>query len=480
MPNKLEKLKQLLELMQNDTITPKQVKEFLDYVLQTITNAKKDIRELSQEHLDIIQKAVVLVENNKVNTLQEIVSEKQNFKSEIDSTFNEVKQFLSEVKKIKTTKGEDGKDGYTPIKGKDYFDGENGKDGENGSPDTPEQVRDKLETLEGENRLDASAIKNLPEFIKDDKRIGFGSMLREAPKDNKTYGRRNRAWVEVTGGGGGGGEWGSITGTLSDQTDLQTALNAKLDASSVPSTLPPNGPAGGRLAGTYPNPTLANSGATAGTYDMPSVTVSADGTISSISNGIGFRQGLVSLTSNSQTLKYYNPVFGNVTAGAISTISNRVYATPFIVSVPTTILGIAHNVRDTGTSGFFTTAIYSGAPGEVGTLSLVGTQLQQTTTTTATTYNLLYGTAQTLQPGLYWITFASSVTLVMATYPNNTAWNPLFCNGDVGNYADSYQYMINAAVTSSGTTLPSTIATSVNWTKQSRTNAPSNPVLIMA
>lgn len=27
----------------------------------------------------------------------------------------------------------------------------------------------------------------------------------------------------------GGGEWGSITGTLSDQTDLQTALNAKLD-----------------------------------------------------------------------------------------------------------------------------------------------------------------------------------------------------------------------------------------------------------
>lgn len=203
MPNKLEKLKQLLELMQNDTITPKQVKEFLDYVLQTITNAKKDIQELSQEYLDLIQKAVVLVENNKVNTLQEIVSEKQNFKSEIDLTFNEVKQFLSEVKKLKTTKGEDGKDGYTPIKGKDYFDGENGKDGENGSPDTPEEIREKLETLEGENRLDASAIKNLPEFIKDDKRIGFGSMLREAPKDNKTYGRRNRDWVEVTGGGGG-------------------------------------------------------------------------------------------------------------------------------------------------------------------------------------------------------------------------------------------------------------------------------------
>ena len=35
-----------------------------------------------------------------------------------------------------------------------------------GSPDTPEQVRDKLETLSGEERLDAKAIKNLPEMVK--------------------------------------------------------------------------------------------------------------------------------------------------------------------------------------------------------------------------------------------------------------------------------------------------------------------------
>lgn len=38
--------------------------------------------------------------------------------------------------------------------------------GKDGSPDSPEQVRDKLETLQGEERLDASAIKNLPEMIK--------------------------------------------------------------------------------------------------------------------------------------------------------------------------------------------------------------------------------------------------------------------------------------------------------------------------
>lgn len=53
----------------------------------------------------------------------------------------------------------DGIDGITPIKDKDYF------DGKDGSPDTPKEIKEKLETLKGEARLDASAIKNLPRLI---------------------------------------------------------------------------------------------------------------------------------------------------------------------------------------------------------------------------------------------------------------------------------------------------------------------------
>lgn len=41
----------------------------------------------------------------------------------------------------------------------------NGEPGANGSPDTPEQVRDKLETLKGNDRLDKSAIKGLIEDL---------------------------------------------------------------------------------------------------------------------------------------------------------------------------------------------------------------------------------------------------------------------------------------------------------------------------
>lgn len=56
-------------------------------------------------------------------------------------------------------RGEDGRDG---VDGKD---GVNGKDGLPGSPDTPEDIKTKLESLKGKERLDASAIQNLPQPI---------------------------------------------------------------------------------------------------------------------------------------------------------------------------------------------------------------------------------------------------------------------------------------------------------------------------
>ena len=60
--------------------------------------------------------------------------------------------------------GKDGKDGFNGIDG---VNGKPGRDGLDGSPDTAEQVRDKLETLEGEDRLDSKHIKNLPKWIKE-------------------------------------------------------------------------------------------------------------------------------------------------------------------------------------------------------------------------------------------------------------------------------------------------------------------------
>lgn len=67
--------------------------------------------------------------------------------------------------------GKDGKDGARGLRGlsgkdgKDGRNGKDGKDGKDGSPDTPYEIRDKLSSLKGNERLDAKAIKNLAREI---------------------------------------------------------------------------------------------------------------------------------------------------------------------------------------------------------------------------------------------------------------------------------------------------------------------------
>ena len=54
------------------------------------------------------------------------------------------------------------KDGYTPVKGVDFFDGKNGDKGKDGSPDTPKQVKAKLL----EEGLNYEELSNLPDIEK--------------------------------------------------------------------------------------------------------------------------------------------------------------------------------------------------------------------------------------------------------------------------------------------------------------------------
>lgn len=119
-------------------------------------------------------------------------------------------------------------------------DGKPGEKGKDGSPDTAVQVKEKLETLKGDERLDASAIKNLPKQVT---QIGGGHSYTGLAKvdvadtpgtleekivagSNVTITKVNNTLrIASSGGGGGGGQVDSIVAGNNIDVDATDPAN---------------------------------------------------------------------------------------------------------------------------------------------------------------------------------------------------------------------------------------------------------------
>jgi hypothetical protein len=130
------------------------------------------------------------------------------------------------------------KDGKTPIKGIDYFDGENGKDGINGvdgidglngrdgkdgSPDTPNQIADKLNTLT--EKVEIKVIRDLEKRLNEKKE----EVIKEIPK-NKSVER----YIQMVAGGGGASYFTQLNDTPSEYTgEANKLVSVKADESGL-------------------------------------------------------------------------------------------------------------------------------------------------------------------------------------------------------------------------------------------------------
>lgn len=142
----LDTAKNLAEILDRKSPTKKEVADAIISVINELRASKKELRDEFDK---------------KITTLEKLVSKVKAQKGE---------------KGDKGDKGESGKDG---VNGKDGLDGLDGKDAdqettailvydevEKNLPRFGEQIRDALELLEGEERLDKSAIKGLEEELK--------------------------------------------------------------------------------------------------------------------------------------------------------------------------------------------------------------------------------------------------------------------------------------------------------------------------
>lgn len=166
----------------------------LDRVLEEdinsiIEDAKEDIARAVEKAYEDISDTIRKVQGQfKNSTQKDIDIVFAQFERKADLLLNSTHAQMERAHEtLKMLKGEKGDPGYTPKKGKDYFDGEkgeNGKPGKNGSPDTPEQTVDKVN--KASNLITLSKIAGLLEEL---------NTIKQTVRERR-------------GGGGGGGGMG--------------------------------------------------------------------------------------------------------------------------------------------------------------------------------------------------------------------------------------------------------------------------------
>ena len=163
--NKLDKLENLLKIVQ-DSVTQEEFLKSFQSVIDLVLKIGKDLKDrnekMSKEMMDLCDTLAKNLEELNKQKLSSVCLSMDNKMAEAQIGINKLLKeqeagmnfIRDKVRKIK--EGVDGKDGR---------DAPPAKDGKDGSPDTAQQIRDKLESLDEDNQLRIESIYKLHEEL---------------------------------------------------------------------------------------------------------------------------------------------------------------------------------------------------------------------------------------------------------------------------------------------------------------------------
>lgn len=212
--DKLEKLKNILELLKTDTINPKQMKDIIAVLTNAVANALKEVKNISAEGQKSLQDTISYLEseNSKLqNSLTASTDTKiSNIESLAQESIDKVNTALTEIKSIVVLDGQDADEEkiitevLTRIKLPEY---------KEVILDDGEKIVAKINDLNTipDNQIDAKHIKNLPIYLGKSGgvvahniyQLGDVSLTNLANNDTLVWDNTNKFWKNAAGSGGG-------------------------------------------------------------------------------------------------------------------------------------------------------------------------------------------------------------------------------------------------------------------------------------
>lgn len=146
--NGLAPMKKIAQKIAKET-AQEEISSFKKETNDNVKEVLMEFREKKDEIVEALKEKIEEIKNDFLEEKGKLVSSAEKELKEIENDAkNKIEYAINNIPTVQGEKGEKGDDGYTPVKGKDYFNGENGKDGKDGSPDKPEQIAEKLNKTE--------------------------------------------------------------------------------------------------------------------------------------------------------------------------------------------------------------------------------------------------------------------------------------------------------------------------------------------